>query len=113
MQRQKYLASGLSLNVKTVRLMADGCGGQNKNSLLITMVSKCLSINAPVHVNTVEVICPVTGHSYTPSDRVFARIEKVIRKVDTIVDSNDYEKIFSDHCTLFELSSDLVPVYDW
>lgn len=64
---------------KIVRLIADGCSGQNKNSTVIGMCCKWL-LNAPLNIERVELIFPVVGHSFLPSDRVFALIEKQIKK---------------------------------
>ena len=67
-------------NVKTVRLMADGCGSQNKNSILILMCAYWLTMCAPHTVKTVELIFPVPGHSFMPADRVFGHIEKKLKR---------------------------------
>lgn len=56
--------------ITTVRLISDGCGGQNKNSTMVAMVAVWL-LSAPENINRVEIIFPVTGHSYIPPDRVF------------------------------------------
>lgn len=74
--------------------MADGCGGQNKNSFLIGMASKWLS-EAPSTLKTIEIIFPVTGHSFLPADRVFAMTEKQIRKLESIVEPREYEEIIA------------------
>lgn len=66
--------------ISTLRCVADGCAGQNKNSVMILMLSKWLLHRAPAHAKKVEYIFPVAGHSFIPPDRVFAKIEKVIRK---------------------------------
>lgn len=64
--------------ITTVRLVADGCGGQNKNSILLCMVSRWLLDNPSV--KKVEIIFPITGHSFMPPDRVFGNIEKILKK---------------------------------
>ncbi|CAH2207570.1 jg26512 [Pararge aegeria aegeria] len=98
-------------NIKTVRLMADGCGGQNKNSIMIGMVSKWFS-EAPATLKRVEIIFPVTGHSFLPADRVFALTEKRVRKIETIVKPEEYENIISEHAEIFKLGTE-VPIYDF
>ncbi|CAH1112180.1 unnamed protein product [Psylliodes chrysocephalus] len=61
-------------NFSTLRLIADGFGGQNKNNTLITMLMKWFfSINK--HIQSVKIIFPIVGHSFIPPDRVFAQIE--------------------------------------
>lgn len=99
-------------NINTVRLMADGCGGQNKNSVMVTMCTKWLGVDAPHHVKTLELIFPVTGHSFIPLDRVFGQIEKVIKKKDTIVSPNEFLEIFKSHGNVLTLGQD-VDVYEW
>lgn len=99
--------------INKIRLFSDGCGGQNKNSMMIGMLSHWLGCKAPVHVRSAELIFPVTGHSYMPPDRVFGVIEKDIKKKDTIVQPQEYLDIFSQHGTVVKLSSEDCPVYDW
>lgn len=67
-----------------VRLVSDGCAGQNKNSAIIAMISLWLYSYAPHHIKEVEIIYPVTGHSFLPPDRVFGNIEKEFRKPEVI-----------------------------
>ena len=70
----------MSSNIKRVRLCCDGCPEQNKNTVMIGMISYWLHNKAPPHIQTVELDFPVTGHSFIPPDRVFGTIEKVINK---------------------------------
>lgn len=87
-------------NVHTIRIFADGCGGQNKNQTMLGMLSKWLKDEAPMQINTVKVIFPVPGHSYIPPDRVFGRIEKVVRRREVIVDPDEYIGIFENYGTV-------------
>ena len=50
----KTNVSGITI----IRLFADGCGGQNKNSIMLSMLSKWLLEN--VSVKRIEIIFPVT-----------------------------------------------------
>ncbi|CAF4945803.1 unnamed protein product [Pieris macdunnoughi] len=77
--------------------MSDGCVGQNKKSPTL---------------KTVEIIFPVTGHSYMPADRVFGLTETKIRKLETIVDPKEYEEIMAEHAMVYKLGTE-VPVYDY
>ncbi|CAG9838697.1 unnamed protein product [Diabrotica balteata] len=80
-----YLNSIVDLSpYKTIRLICDGCGGQNKNTILISMVAYWLS-KAPGNIKEVQLVFPVTGHSFIPPDRVFGNIEKEIKKQENIV----------------------------
>ena len=65
---------------KTIRLVADGCPGQNKNIIIITMCAHWLLKVAPTEVKCMELVFPVTGHSFMPSDRVFRLIEQKLKK---------------------------------
>lgn len=49
---------------------------------------------APQHIEKLEVIFPVVGHSYLPPDRVFGNIEKVDRIINTLVSPDEYYEIF-------------------
>ncbi|CAF4890278.1 unnamed protein product [Pieris macdunnoughi] len=53
-----------------VRLMADGCSGQNKNSMMMAMLSKWLTKDALAHIRLVEVTFPVVDYSFLPPDSV-------------------------------------------
>lgn len=97
--------------IDTLRLVADGCGGQNKNTIMICMLFKWLS-SISSSIRTIELVFPVVGHSYIPPDRVFATIEKEIRKKEEIVMPEEYINIFQEHATVFKLGKD-VPDSDW
>lgn len=100
------------VDVDTVRLVADGCAGQNKNSIMVGMCSKWLKDHAPRSVKKIELIFPVSGHSYIPPDRVFGLIEKDIRKNEVIADPQEYIDIFSRYGTIVKVGHDF-PVCDW
>lgn len=95
-----------------IRLMSDGCGGQNKNSILVTMVCSWLIISAPRNIEEVEIIFPVTGHSYIPPDRVFGLSEKEIKRHEIILLPEEYQEIFSHYATVKNLGSDCQN-FDW
>lgn len=95
-----------------IRLCSDGCPGQNKNSTVIGVVMKWFKDEAPNTVQKVEFIFPIVGHSFLPPDRVFGRIEKVIRREGTIETPDKYMTIFKEFGTVKRLGSE-VPVHDW
>lgn len=97
--------------ITKIRLVADGCGGQNKNSIMLAMCLKWLSSSNST-VSEMELVFPVVGHSYIPPDRVFARIEKIIRKTEEIVEPDEYLAIFKEHGTVIKLGQD-VCIMDW
>ena len=98
--------------IKTVRLVADGCAGQNKNTIILLMASKWL-VEAPAHIKTVELVFPVTGHSFMPADRVFGNIEKRIKKIENIVTPEEYiNEIKNAGSNILRGGQDW-DVYDW
>nr|CAI5866539.1 unnamed protein product [Callosobruchus analis] len=70
----------ISDDIQELKLVSDGCTGQNKNSAMIAMCAKWLANDAPKHIQTINLIFPVTGHSFLPPDRVFGQIEKKIKE---------------------------------
>lgn len=98
-------------NTHTIRLVSDGCPGQNKNCTLLTMALKWLQ-EAPHHIRELQIIFPVTGHSYMPPDRIFGVIEKKLRKMDTIIAPEEYHSVFKEQATLFLLGKDWT-VHNW
>lgn len=98
--------------IDTIRLVADGCGGQNKNYIIVGMCSKWLARDSPKNVNKIELVFPVVGHSFMPPDRVFGLIEKKVKARNRIVKPEEYRDIFSEHGTVILLGIDC-NVYDW
>lgn len=98
--------------ISTLRCVADGCGGQNKNSVLLLMLGKWLLHKAPSSIKKIECIFPVPGHSFIPPDRVFAGIEKVIRKKEVISHPKDFFTILQSHGQVFHLGREF-PDLDW
>lgn len=96
-----------------ILLCADGCTVQNKNTTMIGMLCKWFTRKAPGNIKTVTMMFPVVGHSFLPPDRVFGRIEKVIRKRETISNPEEYSAIFKDFGSNKKLGSEEVPVFDW
>lgn len=92
----------------TVRLVADGCGAQNKNSIMVGMCAKWLT-QAPRHIKTVELVFPIPGHSFIPPDRVFGLVEKEIKRMETISKPVEYIEVFEKYGTVVLLNN----VKDW
>ena len=93
-------------NVNTIRLFADGAGGQNKKTIMITALLNLLLTQASTQINKICLYYPVPGHSYMPPDRVFGVIEKKLRKIETIIHPEQYLKIFSESGTVIGLVLD-------
>lgn len=102
----------ISSTIKKIRLMADGCGSQNKNSIMITMCAHWLTTHAPATVKCVELIFPVPGHSFMPADRVFGNIEKEIKNNEVMVQPSQYIDIYNRYGQVIKLGDDC-PVNDW
>lgn len=100
------------LQFDTVNLLADGAGGQNKNTTMVGMAMKWLVSEAPQNVKSVQIIFPVAGHSYIPPDRIFGRIERLVRKKDTIISPDEYLDIYSQVGTVLKMGEDF-HVSDW
>lgn len=77
------------LSYSTLRLCTDSCGGQNCNSIVIGMLSYFLTRVAPSNLKEVQLIFPITGHSFLTPDRVFASIKKKLRKLPVIIQPTD------------------------
>jgi len=99
-------------NIDTVRLVSDGCGGQNKNNIVVGMVVNWLA-NAPAKIKSVELLFPVRGHSFLPCDRLFGRIEKDLKKCNQILDPKEFHTVFSQHCERIFVFGDEWFCNDW
>lgn len=80
----------------SLRLFCDGCSGQNKNSIVVSMLMFWLYHMAPAILNSILLVFPVRGHSFLPADRVFGRIEKISKKRTEILKKEDYWNIFGE-----------------
>lgn len=65
---QNKLHNGDFKDVHTIRLVADGCGSQNKNTIVLTMCLNWL-VHSPRHIKRIELVYPIIGHSFMPSDK--------------------------------------------
>lgn len=92
--------------------IADGCSGQNKNTTIIGMASKFFKDYAPKTVQSLPIVYPVVGHSFLPADRVFAKIEKNIKKLEVISNPDEYYQIFRKHGSVFKMGTE-VKVSSW
>lgn len=99
---------------KKLRMVADGCGGQNKNAMILTMAMKWLYDSKVIYpdLQEVQLIFPVTGHSFIPPDRVFALTEKEIKRRECIVEPQEYMDVIKLHATVHKVGVDF-PVLDW
>lgn len=88
----------------TLKLFSDSCSSQNKNFIMMCVVRAFLSqsqcFDRIIH------FFPIRGHSYMPPDRVFGRIEKVLRKREKIVSPVEYHELMGEHGTVKVLNRD-------
>lgn len=77
------------------------------------MCSYWLKNNAPKNINEIQLVFPVSGHSFIPPDRVFALIEKKVKNRQTIISPSEYFSIFEEHGNVQKLGSFDCPVKDW
>lgn len=101
----------ISENIKVLRIVCDGCSGQNKNTGMISMLGKWLYVEAPRHLKKIELIFPIVGHSFIPPDRVFAKIEKTLKTKEVVTSPSEYAAVLQEHGSCVDLAS--IPVYDW
>ena len=89
---EEHLATSPNNSIKIIRLFSDSCVGQNKNHSVL------LALNLLAAKHKVKFIhhFPVRGHSYMPPDRAFGRVEKILRRHETILLPNQYFTIFSE-----------------
>lgn len=99
-------------SIETVRLFADGCGGQNKNTNMMAMLAYWLLKESPKHIKHIELIFPIVGHSFLPPDRIFGLIEKDIKKMPVIVEISGYDDLIRKHSTIRKIGTDW-DVFDW
>lgn len=91
---------------KRIRLVSDGCGGQNKNSTLVAMCHAWLGCFAPTNIEEMQLIFPITGHSFLPADRVFGIIERKLKKTEEIVKPDAIIDIISEHSSVKRVGTD-------
>lgn len=56
---------------KELRLFCDGCGGQNKNNIVLHSLMYLLSHNSKSTINKITIHFPVRGHSFLPAEIEF------------------------------------------
>ncbi|KAJ8949785.1 hypothetical protein NQ314_008112 [Rhamnusium bicolor] len=66
---------------------------------------------APLNVK-LELVFPVTGHSFLPPDRVFGNIEAKIRKLEVIENPQVYLDLISESSTVIRMGTDC-RIFDW
>lgn len=88
----------------TLKLFSDSCSGQNKNQNMLGFLLYYSHISRAF--KHIEHCFPIRGHSFMPPDRVFGRLEKKFRKLETILEPGDYYTIFANSGTVKVLNKD-------
>lgn len=83
--------------IKHLILTSDGCGGQNKNNIVLGMLQNWF-FSTSSNIETITLLFPVRGHSFLPCDRLFGRIQHDLKKMDTIILPTAYHEVYRQHC---------------
>lgn len=76
--------------ITTVSIFSDSCAAQNKNySLLLVLSALARELEVKFELNY-----PLPRHSFLPADRMFGRLEKILRRHDTLLTPEDYMPLF-------------------
>lgn len=76
------------------------------------MCASWLANGSPQKIRKIELVYPITGHSFLPSDRVFELIEKDLKRKKTIIKPSEYYNVFSRLGTVQKINNDWLP-YNW
>ena len=71
----------LSIRPRKLRIIADNCGGQNKNNNLVLALLRLVHLDL---FDRIELAFMVPGHSYLPCDQTFGNIANKLKKHKTI-----------------------------
>ena len=66
---------------RKLRIMADNCGGQNKNHKLVLALMRLVHLEK---LDRIELAFMVPGHSYLPCDQGFGTIANKLKKISSI-----------------------------
>lgn len=91
---------------------SNGCGGKNKNTIIIVMLSYWLLKEAPNNIKEIKLCFLILGHSFIPPDRVFGNLERQFKKQTVIENPGKYLSIFGTYCTVIRLGL-ICPVLNW
>lgn len=92
-------------HITHIRLFCDGCTGQNKNNHILHSLMYYLA-KTEGNIQTISITFPVRGHSFLPADRVFGRVERLLKKKPTMVSKEEYFEEYKKVGTVRILGSD-------
>lgn len=58
------------------------------------------------YTKNIEIVFPIIGHLFMPSDRVFGLIESVLKKIEQIVKIKEYHEVFHEYRSVKILGED-------
>lgn len=87
----KYVRS-MNIQSKKLIIFSDNCAGQNKNYNLVALYNYMISTGM---FEVIEHYYLITGHTYLPSDRDFAKIEKYQRKEPNVYSPDQWRALIS------------------
>ena len=91
----KNNVSNRSTDKTILQLFMDGCGGQNKNNIVVSGIATWLK--SQDDYEEYHLIYPVRGHtcSFLPCDRLFGRISQYPKKKETLLTPTEFQAAFS------------------
>ncbi len=90
-----------------IRLFSDCCPGQNKNTAMLFFLMRLMQDRQIQRfIPVIEYFFPIKGHSYLPPDRIFAKIEKRLRKMPVIKTPAEYQQVLEEHGNVLVLGDD-------
>ena len=78
-----FLCDSDKSDVTEIALFSDGCGGQNKNSILPTMMAHFL--DTAKHVSSITLNFFETGHGQNEGDSMHSVVERAVKRVADII----------------------------
>lgn len=85
-----YIETEIPNTVKNMILFSDGPSGQNKNH---TVVRFLMNLCDKGRFDSITHNFPVRGHSYSPCDRDFGAIKRLLKRVDRIYTPEEYMEL--------------------
>lgn len=84
------ILNGENKNIQHLIIWSDSCSGQNKNFNIICLYQYLIYKG---YVKIIDHKFPEVGHSFLDSDRDFGRIEKKLKKIETLYTPDQYRDV--------------------
>lgn len=92
----------LTSSDEILEMFSSYCGGQNKNTTLMSMLASSLLREAASHIEKLEIVFPIIGHSFLPRP-CFWFGRKTKKKLNVIIDRKEYEAILEKSSTVLRI----------